>query len=115
VDTRTKIVTVEEALQLAASGATPVSGFFDPLLAAHAVRLSTLKVEGAPLLILIRDPDHPILPARARMELVAALACVDFVAALPPGFTAGIELEAQHARIFDDLVDRVHARQRAAL
>jgi hypothetical protein len=56
LDTRTKIVSSEEAARLAASGATVVSGYFDPMVASHAERLAQIKREGAPLLVLIATP-----------------------------------------------------------
>ena len=57
-----------------------VTGCFDPLIAAHARRLKALQDGGAALMIVVADPPRPILPARARAELVAGLSVVDFVA-----------------------------------
>jgi hypothetical protein len=140
VDTRTKIVPLAEAQRIAAFGATIVSGYFDPLLASHAERLRNIKREGTPLLVLIADPGNPILPARARAELVAGLAVVDHVvesesglsgnqraterrdgvresgedAAAPCALTPHIRLEQEHDQRLDELIEHVHARQRAA-
>jgi bifunctional ADP-heptose synthase (sugar kinase/adenylyltransferase) len=118
MDTRTKIVPLAEAQRIAAAGATIVSGYFDPLLASHAERLQTLKREGAPLLVLIADPGHPILPVRARAELVAGLAVVDYVADYvvesAGGLAPHVRLEQEHGRRLDQLIEHVHARQRAA-
>ena len=83
-----------EAARLAAEGATVVSGYFDPLLASHARRLAGLK-RGAKLMVADRDPPQPILPARARAELVASLRVVDYV--VEAGATASgadVRLEA---------------------
>jgi glycerol-3-phosphate cytidylyltransferase-like family protein len=113
VDTRTKIVPPAEASRLAASGVTVVSGYFDPLLAAHADRLHELKHAGTPLLVAIADPPHAILPARARAELVASLAVVDYVAESLDGLAAQTHLETEDARRLEDLIAHVHARQRA--
>jgi hypothetical protein len=114
VDTRTKIVTTTEATHLAMNGATVVSGFFDPVLAAHAERLAELKRPGSSLLILIATPSAPILPARARAELVAGLGIVDHVCdtdAIPaPGRH---HLEAEDDARLAALIEHVHARQRA--
>jgi glycerol-3-phosphate cytidylyltransferase-like family protein len=106
---------MEEAERIAASGATVVSGHFDPLLASHAERLQDLKREGAPLLVLITDPSNPILPANARAELVAGLAVVDHVVhqkgeSIPPDH----RLDREHETCLEELIERVHARQRAA-
>lgn len=57
-----------------------VSGTFDPLLAEHADELARFKQEGEELVVMVREPDAPLLSLRARMELVAALECVDWVA-----------------------------------
>ena len=110
MDTRTKIVPAEEASRLALSGVTVVSGYFDPLLAAHAERLGQLKREGTPLLVAIAEPSHPILPARARAELVAGLAAVDYVAESLHGLTPETHLEDEDERRLEDLIAHVHAR-----
>jgi hypothetical protein len=114
VDTRTKIVPLVEAQRIAALGATVVSGYFDPLLASHAERLQGLKREGTPLVVLIADPGNPILPARARAELVAGLAVVDHVVESGNGLIPHVRLEQEHDQRLDELIEHVHARQRAA-
>jgi bifunctional ADP-heptose synthase (sugar kinase/adenylyltransferase) len=58
-----------------------VTGHFDPLLAAHARRLAELRDPGAALFVVVTEPVQPILAARARGVLVAALAGVDGVVA----------------------------------
>jgi glycerol-3-phosphate cytidylyltransferase-like family protein len=70
LDTRKKILDSE---------ATVVTGHFDPLTAAHAERLATLKQAGRLLVVIITSPPEALLPARARAELVAGLAVVDRV------------------------------------
>jgi glycerol-3-phosphate cytidylyltransferase-like family protein len=113
LDTRTKIVSTEEAARIAAAGATVVSGYFDPLVASHAGRLAELKREGAPLLVLIATPEHAILPARARAELVAALRVVDFVAE-SCRVARDYQLEQEDMNRLAGLIERVHARQNGA-
>ena len=85
MDTREKILTqaaaVEIARRLRREG-QPVklaTGWFDPLIAAHARRLEQLREGAARVMVVVTDPPRPILPARARAELVAALSVVDFV------------------------------------
>ena len=119
MNTRTKIVPIEEAERIAACGATVVSGHFDPLLASHAERLQGLKREGAPLLVLITDPSNPILPGNARAELVAGLAVVDHVVyqrvyQQGESITPEVRLDREHETCLEELIERVHARQRAA-
>ncbi len=94
MDTRTKILDAAEAAAAASearrAGKTVklVTGTFDPLLAAHARRLREIGSDAAVLFAEILEPEAPLLPARARAELVAALGVVDYVvlggAALQP-------------------------------
>lgn len=56
-----------------------VTGCFDPLLAGHARRLGEIARSEGALFVAVLDPVQPILPARARAELVAALGVVDYV------------------------------------
>ena len=113
MDTRTKIIDAGQAARIAASGATVVSGYFDPLVASHAERLAALKT-GAKLLVLIATPDDAILPAAARAELVAGLRAVDYVAILTGGMTPQIRLEEEDAERFTALLSHVHTRQKCA-
>ena len=114
MDTRTKIIDAAQAARIAQAGATVVSGFFDPMIATHAERLTTLKREGTPLLVLIASPQEAILPALARAQLVAGLSVVDYVCDALGGLTPQIHLEEEHAEQLTRLIDHVHARQRAA-
>ena len=85
MDTRQKILTptqaVETVRRLRAEGRSVrfATGWFDPLLAAHALRLEQLRGGAARVMAIVTDPSVPILPSRARAELVAALSVVDFV------------------------------------
>ncbi len=114
MDTRKKIIDTAQAAAIAASGATIVSGYFDPLIAAHAERLSGLKPAGAKLLVLIATPDSAILPAAARAELVAGLRCVDYVSELTGAVTPQIRLEHEDSERFAALLQHVQARQKCA-
>ncbi len=114
MDTRAKIVSAGEAARIAAGGATVVSGYFDPVLASHAERLSALKRAGVPLVVAIAEPEHPILPSRARAELVAGLAAVDHVVESADGLAVTVHLEEEDTRRLDALIEHVHRRQRAA-
>ena len=114
MDTRTKIINAVQARLIAAQGATVVSGYFDPLVASYAERLAQLKKEGAPLLVLIATPADAILPARARAELVAGLAIVDYVCETAGDVAPHLSLEREHTDRLAQLIEHVHTRQRAA-
>jgi bifunctional ADP-heptose synthase (sugar kinase/adenylyltransferase) len=80
LDTRTKIIARNDvASRLQDPPATWISGHFDPLLAEHVARLARMRQPGRPLVVEITNPAQPLLAQRARAELVAALAMVDFV------------------------------------
>jgi bifunctional ADP-heptose synthase (sugar kinase/adenylyltransferase) len=82
LDTRTKIVTIEEARKLTdGKPARWVAGDFDPLLAGHVSRLHEFAAPDRLLVVGVSDIASPLLPLRARAELVAALAMVDCVVA----------------------------------
>ena len=83
-----------------------VAGTFDPLTVQHARRLHGLK-DHRPLAVAIHDSPHPILPAAARAELVAALACVDYVVI---GGPFDHDETASHAALLDGLIAHVARR-----
>jgi hypothetical protein len=114
MDTRTKIISTEDAVRLAAEGSVVVSGYFDPLVADLVDRLQSLKQPDKLLLVAISTPDDVILPARARQELVAALACVDHVTEMSSDLVPQIRLEDEHTVARQRLVAHVHQRQQAA-
>jgi glycerol-3-phosphate cytidylyltransferase-like family protein len=126
LDTRRKIVAPE-----AINDSQPlllVTGFFDPLLASHADRLAALRRDGWRLAVLLSDPPDPVLPLRARAELVAALRAVDYVVVAdcsgthhnnesdilfrvqPRDIVREEEADGLRTR---DLITHVHARQTA--
>ena len=114
MDTREKIIDAAQAAAIAASGATVVSGYFDPLMVSHAERLAALKPDGKKLLVLIATPADAILPAAARAELVAGLRAVDYVSELAGGIVPQIRLELEDVQRFQALLRHVHLRQKAA-
>jgi hypothetical protein len=119
VDTRSKILPWKEALHLLhpSSDVQVVTGYFDPLLAAHAGRLRELSAGGSKLLVIVTHPPNPLLPACARAELLAALSVVDLVTVAPPDarllFPEGLRLireEARDTARTRELVRHVHRR-----
>ena len=125
MDTRTKIITSEQAESLAreSSDATVITGHFDVLLLAHARELDYIRAHfpDALLFVALTAPEQPLLSDRARAELVAALAVVDYVvsleerqmATLLAAFRADriIRLEATHERQMRELIQHAHRRQ----
>jgi bifunctional ADP-heptose synthase (sugar kinase/adenylyltransferase) len=80
LDSRTKIASRGEIeARLEDRPAIWVSGYFDPLLAEHVRLLSQARRPGRALVVEVANPARPLLAQRARAELVAALAAVDFV------------------------------------
>lgn len=84
IDTRTKILTVEEAISRVASlraageKVRVAAALCDPMLPDHVSQLARLA-GGAKLVLVIAAPEDAYLPARARAELAASLACADMV------------------------------------
>ncbi|MEX2262482.1 MAG: hypothetical protein WD696_11045 [Bryobacteraceae bacterium] len=111
IDTRRKILDAVQALALArqwrGEGVRPivVTGCFDLLHAAHARRLAAISKPGRPLLVIVSEPRDPVLPARARAELVAALRMVDYILLaefLPLADGLLTEMQAEKLEAVDD-------------
>lgn len=115
LDTRTRIVSYEQALEAASAANTAVvTGYFDPVTSEHARRLRDIRAESKceQLIVFVTEPADPVLSARARCEILAAMGAVDTVAAAPliPGLpNAYHEEEADQSRL-ERLIHRVHAR-----
>ena len=104
LDTRTKIVPLHELPErLQSRAASYLSGHFDPLLAEHVRRLAERKEPGKLLVVEVTDPPQPLLAQRARAELVAALAMVDYV-------VLGDEHAGTDADISERFIERVLQR-----
>ena len=121
MDTRDKIITAPQAVEIAlrlrerGKSVKVVTGCFDPVLAGHARRLEELRGDAETLVVLVTEPPRPILPARARAELVAALAVVDYVILSEEGKPAGlgVQLDAADAEFTRDLIQHVRNRHSA--
>lgn len=125
LETRTKIVDWESALDRARERRTVVvTGYFDPLLAEHARRLKEIRTGFDRVIVLLSEPPAPLVDARARAELVAALDMVDYVVLPQRRASSDVEFErianvsvfreeeADEAR-FERLVEHVNRRHRA--
>jgi bifunctional ADP-heptose synthase (sugar kinase/adenylyltransferase) len=118
MDTRSKILTFDDALRLAPGTITLAAGYFDGLRAGHARRLEELR---RPLLAVVLPLAGELLPQRARAEMVAALRVIDYVviaderdldaliARIAPREVA--RLEAADAASVRQLIEYVHSRQ----
>lgn len=133
MDTRTKIVAPERAAEAAAAWrerggkVLAATGHFDVLEAAMVCQLAAARGAGDGFLT-IALPSHPPQPIhglRARAEMAAALAVVDYVvitdsgpaleallAALEPD--AVVRLETADELRMRRLIDHVHRRHRRA-
>jgi bifunctional ADP-heptose synthase (sugar kinase/adenylyltransferase) len=111
LDTRSKIIASEQVSEkLAARPSRWLTGSFDPLLAEHVRRLRQYATPGQLLVVEITNPAKPLLPQRARAELVAALAIVDFVVLKNDAATSQT---ADDASITERFIDHVLRRHRA--
>lgn len=95
MDTRTKILVLDEVVRVreearaAARTVVCVSGSFDPLHSGHVAYLEFARNQGDVLLVLVnsdqsirayKGKDRPLINEEDRSRVVAALACVDYVA-----------------------------------
>src|SRR5579864_3166480 len=96
MDTRAKIIDCKSAASLVTQlrheggSVRVVTGHFDVLVAEHVRRLRDIAVQPAKLFVIVLDPPAPLLSTRARAEMVAALAMVDYV--VPGGDQGACEL-----------------------
>ena len=106
MDTRSKIIPLEEARKLSSPHTLWLTGHFDPLLAEHARDLRHHAAPGQTLVVEITNPENPLLPQRARAELVAALESVDYV-------VIGNGAQSDDAAITERFIHHVLNRHRA--
>jgi hypothetical protein len=113
LDTRSKIVPLDQIQTLQDRTARWISGHFDPLLAEHVGRLRRAREPGSLLVVEVTNPARPLLSQRARAELVAALGMVDYVVlsnvAPDAGLPAGPPIDAGITeRFIDHVIQRHH-------
>ena len=89
-----------------------VAGDFDPLLAEHVRLLEEHRAPGQLLIVEVTNSNKPLLPQRARAELVAALAMVDYVV-LSNGAATAPQFDASVTDRFVENVARRHRGQGA--
>jgi bifunctional ADP-heptose synthase (sugar kinase/adenylyltransferase) len=106
LDTRSKIIPLHELKErLQDRPVRRISGHFDPLLAEHVGRLRRASEPDRLLVVEVTNPARPLLSQRARAELVAALAMVDYV-------VLGDEQPAADADLTERFIDHVLERHR---
>ncbi len=112
MDTRDKIVASTRAYEIARQRpARWFRGRFDPLLAEHARMIRDAALPGHLLIVEIENGPRPLLPPRARAELVAALAAVDYVVIQDGAADNG---EAPDADLTRRLIEHVRRRANGA-
>ena len=112
MDTRNKIISFEQAVDLARR--TPVrwvTGTFDPLLVEHARHLRQFAEPDHTLIVIVTNPAESLLSQRARAELVAGLSMVDHVV-LKDGPAPSSDPE--ETRITQDFIQRVLLKSRVS-
>lgn len=103
MDTRSKIT---DAVPADAPPLKVIVGYFDPMHAGHVRRLRELCLGDERIGVIVADPPEPILPLRARAELVAGLQCVEWVVPVGdntpevPGALDERESDAERSRVF---------------
>ena len=97
MDTRTKILTVEQARALRFNGPVVVTGYFDLLRAVHARELEETRRRTAAgtLVVAVMPWVEAYQSQRARAEMAAALRVVDYVVL--------IDQDADLAALYDAL------------
>ncbi len=100
MDTRSKIVA---ACDLTGLGALAVVGRFDLLTAPLVNALESLRDQdrGAPFVAVVVGSEDSILPLRARGEMVAALAVIDYVLVVEATDLEGLLALLQPSRTID--------------
>jgi hypothetical protein len=114
LDTRLKILAPEQVLA-SLKGCRVFVAYFDIVSVALVRRLANI---GRPVVAVVLDPLNPVLPARTRAELAAALACVEAVVPLagdPRAFLQELEpdnivhWEREDAQRTSSLVEHVQS------
>jgi|GEM_PF-767476 len=130
MDTRTKIINIDEAAARASGSRSNcrdvilAAGSFDILQVPHARFLAGLKSDGAMLIVAVYDDaslcrmrrqSQPVLSERARAQLVAALRAVDQVVIWPGDSLdeliarlrpKGVEFVPEGRNIIGEILDR---------
>ena len=113
-DTRSKIVTVEQARTLSRQLSAPPVAFvshLEVLRASHVRKLEELAAGNqGKLFVILTDPDTPLAPVDARAEIAAALRVVDYVIPAPQGAGPALDAIAAGLTVHDEEEDRERTR-----
>jgi hypothetical protein len=117
MDTRSKII--DAAGFRGIGSAAIVTGYFDPLLAWHALELEGIRRSAGTLAVIVLPLAGELLPQSARAALVAALRMVDYVLIADNGDMDRLFAELTPAKIVrledDDLRRRVELMEHVRL
>ena len=114
LDTRPKIVTIDQARALAAETGSPRIAFvthMEVLRASHVRRLDELaRGRAGKLFVVLTDPELPLTPLAARAEVAAALRVVDYVVPAPEGPGPALAAIQADLTVDDEGEDRERTR-----
>jgi hypothetical protein len=117
-DTRHKIITSNQAIQLAEEcrrAGHPPAVFvthMEVLRASHVRKLEELAARTtAKIFLILTDPAAPLVPMDARAELAAALRVVDYVVPAPHGAAPVLAAIPAEVTVQDEEEDRGRTRQ----
>jgi hypothetical protein len=118
LDTRLKIITLDQAREFAEESrrrGIPVAAFVTHLevLRSGTVRKLEELAAQAPgkVFVVLTDPESPLAPIDARVELAAALRVVDYVIPSAAGASAALAAIAPGFTVHDEEEDCVRTRQ----
>jgi bifunctional ADP-heptose synthase (sugar kinase/adenylyltransferase) len=92
---------------------TIIRGYFDPLYSAHIEALKAIAA-GDQVVVALDHPANPVLPWRARAELLAALAVVRYVVDARECPAADVDLRAADLDRTAALAQHIASRNRTA-
>ncbi len=113
MDTRTKIISAERAVEVASDGrhVVVVTGHFDVLQAGLVQAFRGISKGPSMVLAVVLNPPAPLLSARARAELAAGLEVVDYVVPVADDATELLRAIKPIQVISEELADQRRAAE----
>ena len=113
MDTRTKIISAERAVEVASDGrqVVVVTGHFDVLHAGLIQALRGISKGASMVVAVVLDPSAPLLSGRARAELAAGLEVVDYVVLVADDATGLLRAIKPFQVISEELADQRRAAE----
>jgi hypothetical protein len=112
-DTRSKILTLEQARSIAAGHRRRVAfvSHVEVLQAMHVRKLEELAAGGwGTLFVVLTEPESPLVPLDARAEVAAGLRVVDYVVPASGGVSAALAAILPDLTVEDEEEDRERTR-----